>query len=564
MWLRTESGWYYPKYPFGLPMLYSVPVLLGHREWAFGVSPACTALGVLGMFFLARGIVGSFYALLAMIVLAMGPTTLQLADLPNSHAPALCVVVWGMFFLLRWWQGGRWQLGLLAGLLLGVAVTIRYTEALLLFPLYSLNVVRADQFIGPKLIAVLKVFGFLPLGPLGIAAISRVKWRVRRSYLSAAVPVIAWAVPVGALVVFNWFTIGRVTGYDGTNESRGFSINYFVEKWDFTIYQIYLFGLFFFLPLGIAGSVLMFRNGWRTALLLMLWFLPGTLLYTAYYWGANMPSIGFLRFFLTLFPPLIIAAMWLLRSTETPGKRSIVSPLAAGILTAITASIGLWGSLDELERQHRGNLNLHYSAERILSHVKSTWHRPMILADSGMFPQLLQYMQFMFDADWYAADIFAQRVGGGFGLAGMLEKFKADSNSDSPILLQRDRIEYSESVRKGKTDPDFVRDEQTLMDQALGAGRRVYAVISPAEAGLFRRRFITAQFEMVELERWIEPCAVNFPERDERNWLTLPVWPDSNIVPWHPQSRAMFEIRRAPTTQPATAPTAVNGLRRPP
>ena len=117
MWMRTKSGWYYPKYPFGTSLLDAITVLLGKREWAFAVSPACTALAVLGMFFLARPIVGSFYALLAMIVLAMGPTTLQFSITPNSHAPALCFVVWGMCFLLRWWQSGRWQLGELAGLL---------------------------------------------------------------------------------------------------------------------------------------------------------------------------------------------------------------------------------------------------------------------------------------------------------------------------------------------------------------------------------------------------------------------------------------------------------------
>src|SRR5262249_24529778 len=153
---------------------------VGKPDWAFWIAPACTALAVLGMFFLARPIVGSFYALLAMIVLAMGPTTLQLAILPDSHAPALCAVVWGMYFLLWWWKSGRWLVGASAGLLLGFAVTIRYSEALLMFGLYSLDVMRIDA-IGPKMHTVLKVIGFLPFGPLGIAVISRLKWESWRS-----------------------------------------------------------------------------------------------------------------------------------------------------------------------------------------------------------------------------------------------------------------------------------------------------------------------------------------------------------------------------------------------
>ena len=52
------------------------------------------------------------------------------------------------------------------------------------------------------------------------------------------------------------------------------------------------------------------------ALLLTLWFVPGVLIYTAYYWGLNRGGgggVGYLRFFLTLFPPAIIAACWVMR-----------------------------------------------------------------------------------------------------------------------------------------------------------------------------------------------------------------------------------------------------------
>jgi 4-amino-4-deoxy-L-arabinose transferase-like glycosyltransferase len=554
MWLRTKSGWYYPKYPFGLPLLNAITVLLGHREWAFAISPLCASIAVLGMFFLAREIVGSFYALLAMLVLAMGPVMLQLADIPSSHASALCFVVWGMFFLWRWCQSGRWQLALLAGLLLGFAVTIRYTEALLLFPFYSLHVLRADQYTGPGAIIIFKALGVLPLGPMGIAAISRVRWKNWRSYLRAALPVIAWAVPVGALLLFNRFSMGQLTGYDDTNESHGFSIGYFVNKWDFSLYQNYVFGLFFVLPLGIAGLILMYRSAERFALLLTLWLVPGAFLYTAYYWGQNLPSIAYLRFFLTLFPPVIIAAMWLLRSAASGTKGSIVSPLAAGILTAMAASIGLSRSLDELERQHRGNLNLHYSAQRIMAHVKApAGHKPMILADTGMLPQLLQYMQFMVDADWYASDVFSPKVGGGFGLAGFFQKNNKDT--DSPVLIQRERIEYIDNVRKGKTYADFVRDEQNLMDQALSAGRTVYVVLPPGEVDDFRKRVMNGKLEMRELERWTEPCAIRFPDESERNWLALPVWGNSMTIPWSAQTWAMQEIRRPAATGATSTPS---------
>ena len=72
----------------------------------------------------------------------------------------------------------------------------------------------------------------------------------------------------------------------------------------------------------------------------------------------------------------------------------------------------------------------------------------MILADTGMFPPLLQYMQFMLDADWYAADAFAKQAGGGFGMVGVV--LQASSHENSPIVIQRQRMQYIDSVRKAK------------------------------------------------------------------------------------------------------------------
>ena len=74
---------------------------------------------------------------------------------PNSHATAVCCATWGMYLLIRWWQlrergvvvQQRWRpLG--AGLLLGYAATIRYSEATLLLPLMLVaifNFLRRDS-----------------------------------------------------------------------------------------------------------------------------------------------------------------------------------------------------------------------------------------------------------------------------------------------------------------------------------------------------------------------------------------------------------------------------------
>ncbi len=230
MWIRTTDGWYYPKYPVGIPALNALAIWLGggHNVFAaFYTSPVCATLSILGMFLLTRLLAGSFLALLAALALATNSTMLHLALVPSSHAPAICFALWGMLCLISWWKSGKIWIGIAAGLLLGYTVTIRYSEGLL-------------------------------LAPLGIAAILSIRWTRWQSYLRAALPLLAWAVPVGALVLFNKITTGHLTGYDSTHESTGFTIAEFKTKWEFTLQQLYLYGLFFLLPLGILGMVLMF------------------------------------------------------------------------------------------------------------------------------------------------------------------------------------------------------------------------------------------------------------------------------------------------------------------
>jgi hypothetical protein len=234
-------------------------------------------------------------------------------------------------------------------------------------------------------------------------------------------------------------------------------------------------------------------------------------------------------------------------------------PLAAGILVAATGSLGGWGSLPEMERQDRGNMNLYYSARQIMAHInphhakQGSYPRPVVFADEGMFPQLLQYMQFMGDCDWYASDVFDLRGGGGFGLMGMLQ---APGNG-GPVLLQKDRIDYIDSMRKGKTDGDFIADEHRVMDEALGQGRKVYLVLTPAQTIYFRQRFITGKYKMKKLDEWTEPCAVRFPpESDRRNDLVAPTFSGEPFISWSRERLTMFEVKLSPTTRPAALDTA--------
>lgn len=437
MWVRAKDGWYYPKYPAGVPVLGAVAIWIGggHNNLAaVYVSPVCAALAVLAMFFLTRTIAGSFLALLGAIALATNSTMLHLALIPSSHAPDICFVLWGMYALVSSWKSGKLWVGIAAGFLLGYAVTIRYSEALLLFPLYPIEVDKLAHPIGHKLFYMVR---FLPIGPLGLVCITGMRWKKFGSYLRAAAPLIAWAVPVGLLVWFNWRTLHTITGYDATRESTGFTIEEFKSKWEYTIQELYLYGMFFVLPMGILGMLLMFARAWKMALLMVLWFVPSVLLYTAYYWGENSPGVGYLRFFLALFPPIIASSMFLIK-TASRGlmlrqdgehqlsfrRGSIAIPIGAGLFTAMVAAVGIYVSLPDMERQHTQNEKLAYSAKALVQTLPVARHQkgkpdPVYFAeDGGMGSRLIMYLQFAGDGDWYTTNAYTVRGANAHGFGG--------------------------------------------------------------------------------------------------------------------------------------------------
>jgi hypothetical protein len=140
MWVQTPDGWVYPKYPLGVPVLDAICIWLAPdwrtgMAWSYLVSPLCTVLASGAMYFMLRMMTRSFIAICGLILIATNPVALVLANNSNSHAPALAFASWGILFLMWWMRYGGWWRGLIAGLLLGYTVTIRYTEGLLILPI---------------------------------------------------------------------------------------------------------------------------------------------------------------------------------------------------------------------------------------------------------------------------------------------------------------------------------------------------------------------------------------------------------------------------------------------
>jgi hypothetical protein len=515
MFIRTSKldvagGDYYPKYPFGLPLIYaSFFWIAGPTKaatLAFLVSPVSSILAVAGMFFLARLICGSFAGVMAAILLSTSQLMIELSNNPNSHAACVAFIIWGMYCLIKWWQqGGIWR-GALAGFLIGYACLIRYSEGLLILP-------------------------------IAVACASRLRWSDWRSYLRCAVPGLAWAIPVVTLLIFNKHTMGNWTGYDSTNESEGFTWLKFTETWEQMIRTYYDMGAFFVLPFGLAGIAIVCGKSWRLGAMLLAWLLPGTALYTAYYWSPDR-GISYARFILTFVPVVMLGTAIcfsdgiLLPVRNARWYRRIPRELAVGVVVLIASALGVYRAVHGLQQGQTGggmmSLEEEFRQRRSLANIGQVLLNKVpvnsvIFADNsgggggggGGNEKPLNYIQFLRHWDVYAIDAFDYGGGrhepanfargflGGVGLGGNRDPLP-DPNAP-PTPRQQLQVDYLEQLYNKKTTSDLRKLKANVIDAALSAGRGVFALIPASKDRDVRRDFIfTGKYKLTVVDSWTD------------------------------------------------------------
>jgi hypothetical protein len=508
MWVRTKEGNYYSKYPIGVSLLYAICLKVGglFNRPGFGeklvylISPVTMTLGLLATFMLTRMAAGSLAGILAMLLVAASPATLELANNEMAHGPAICFVAWGIFFLLRWWQTDKPWRGFLAGFLLGFAVTIRYSEGLMVIP-------------------------------IALAMVLAIRWRRPKTILRTLIVPAGWILPVGLLALHNWCTIHKLTGYDTTNESTAFTWVGFRDKWELMLHHLYNYAMVFWLPLGVLGVVLLFRASWRFALIITCWFVPVAILYSAYYWGSDLLGIMYLRFFLSMFPAVALGAAFLVRSAATGGivlarpgttargarvgsfaMQLVVSVLLAGSVVAI----GLRASLPQLNREGKTYNNLAFTVDHILKYVPRNGGpggRAVLFADGWISRfQLLDPLQLFTDADLYTTDIFEQGVFPKFNALGAPQT----PGQGKPDPFQQDRRDYMEQVLKGKTPATLRESLRSIVRSALDENRPVFVLIHAESIRAFTRQYLEGTDLVArKLDAWKE-SPVTAPEADSR------------------------------------------------
>ena len=443
MWIGADLGTdherYFPKYPPGLPGAVALAWWIGGPTHgptlAYLVNPLCMALGVLGTFVAVRLVAGSTLGLLAAAALCASPTIVLLSTNPNSHAGALGFSVWGVALALLWARRSSWWAAVASGLLLGVAVLFRYTEALLLLP------------------------GL-------VAAVLQLSWRRGRSWGQLAAHGGAWAAVVGLMVAHNLAAFGSPTGYDPTNESTGFAREYFVDNWATMVRALDSAGLFLLVPLALAGLVLLIGWRLRVAAVLWAWVLPSVLLYTAYYWAPDPEGLGYARFFVTILPGLAAAAAglaaWLLAAGPQLARPSLVYA-AAALIVALSVGVNLRGVIPQWQMDQARRLALLDSGRRVLDTAPPG---SVILSRES---RLLHHLQFVGDYQLIEAGLFEPHA---------IQRMK-DVDPDEPQGLQPQRALVLYDKLKDLDRTALRKEYLGLVDAALADGRRVFLVASP-------------------------------------------------------------------------------------
>jgi hypothetical protein len=450
MWVGTDYGKvtesYYPKYPLGLPLLVATALWTGGPALgpiiAYGINPVAMTLAVLATFLLARKLLRPAFAILATAVFATSPVTLGLTTNPNSHATAVCCVSWGMLLLVDWWQKrGAWR-AIVAGLLLGYAATIRYSEGALILPICFV--------------------AFMNL---------RKHWRIARTWHEAGWLLFCWAIPIVGLLAYNRAALGAWTGYGPTNESTGFSFAYAADNWETLIRHLNTNGLSLLLPLAVGGIVVMFWWSWRGATLLVLWTVPCLLTYLFYYWAPDIATptqvaIGYLRFFLTILPALAISAFWLAQLCVDHLPRPALATIATGILAAVTIVTHLQNALQLIENDQMMRLALRTTADEILSSAPAG---AVLLINEQ---PLLHHLQFAGDYTLYAPQTFSRPF---------IQSLASAEAPGEPQALDPARREALYEKLKNKDQKQLDDDERALITRALDNNLRVFALLPRRE-----------------------------------------------------------------------------------
>ncbi|MFA5204718.1 MAG: hypothetical protein WC708_09985 [Lentisphaeria bacterium] len=464
-WVVADSGIGYAKYPVGYPLLCAAAgQLTGRMDAMFWVNPLLAMLTVLGVFLLGRAWWGTFAGALAAILLAVNPLHLHFGLSALSHAGSACLGVWSMLALWHWRRSGSAAAALAAGALAGYAVSIRYTDALLFLPVAAL---LADRWRDRRAAGA----------PLADSATVRSAGLLAAGGLLAVLPLLAQ----------HWTAYDSPfrTGYGLCGESTGFGWNWFQDNVWLMLSKMDNGGLILLFPLGLAGLLHLAIHRRSEGTLLAWWAVPQLLLYSAYYWAPAGDGFGYTRFFVSVFPPLILAAVHLL---VVPLGRHPRWSWAAGALVLLAAAANLHEALGQVG-QLRSSL---VAAEAAATAVQRQLPPNATLVASK---RLLDFLEFAGDWTLFPTENFERRP---------VDKTLKKLADNGPDPFQRRKAQALKERRGGWTDEQFNRALRELLAAELDAGRPVFCALPADQVGKTVHNRLGGAFALTPRGGWLE------------------------------------------------------------
>ena len=336
VWVENSDGQVSAKFAPGYPFLLAVAYRLGGDTAMFYVSPIAGGLGLLGAFLLFRLWMPLLPSVLAVVTLVANRMYLFYSGYLLTHAANLCFVVWGMYFLWKWYRrpGPGW--GILAGLCIGYAATIRHTTALM------------------GLVALAALIGRL------VGDWKQGNWHVR----SYATLILAGAIFPLLLLAYQDLVYGSVfaSGYRLSGEQWAFSWESFLENFAILAGGLNSDVLPLVFPFGLLGVIILGR--WTERAMRLLWFVPLYLLYSAYYWSTHGQS--YFRFMIVTMPLLAGAGYALISRIGKKRLRRASMLVLCGIVLLINSPhlySGWTGKLVDPNRKLLGRIGRRLTAQ---------------------------------------------------------------------------------------------------------------------------------------------------------------------------------------------------------
>jgi len=434
-WVTPGGGAYVGKYPPFYPALAAAAIAIAGKTGALYLDALLAMLAVLGMYVLARSIGLGPWSLVACALLATNPVFDSWIIQHVSHTASICVLIWGFiaFFRGREARPGwrRTLLPALAGLALGVATGIRYTNLLLALPMVLAGIVE---------------------------------WRAgnRRELIAL---VVGMALPGIALALYHLVLFGSPlrTGYALTGEQSAFGLRSLITNLRVYGNGIARSGLGPLLLFFALGTLFLLRRRRDQGLFYAAWIAPLLLLMLMYYGGFEDRQMTFLRFVLPLLVPAILVAVTFARDLAAWTAERANAGRAIAICLLVVQ--GLWGTLltlDYAEPWRQRSIVQEKSIEVV---------RKRIPEGSVIFTnrQLLHYLDYLGGYVLYDIDLLQH---------GRLKRLAAEPTSPRPTLLppQRARLVRERLLKAPKKRSLEVLGK--LVRRHLDRRRRVYLVES--------------------------------------------------------------------------------------